>query len=48
MNEDESCEELEELEMEEVEADPGLGSTSPDKRKSIKSQAEKVTIATVS
>ena len=28
MNEDESCVELEELEMEEVEAGPGLGCTS--------------------
>ena len=47
-NEHESREELEELDMEEVEAGPGLGCISPDIRRSTKSQAEKVAIATVS
>ena len=34
--------------MEELEASPGLGCTSPDIRRSTKSQAEKVTIAPIS
>ena len=34
--------------MEEVEAGPGFGCTSPDIRRSTKSHAEKVAIATVS
>ena len=46
--ENESCEELEALDVEEVEAGPGLGCTSPDTNRSTKNQAEKVTIAPVS
>ena len=48
MNKNESCEELEELDMEEVEAGPGFGCTSPHIRRSTKSQAEKVMIAPIS
>ena len=48
MNENKSCEELEELDVEEVEAGPGFESTSPDIRRSTKCQAKKVTIAPVS
>ena len=46
--ENKSCEELEALDVEEVEAGPGLGCTSPDTNRSTKNQAEKVTIAPVS
>ena len=44
----ESFNELEEVEMEEVEAGPGLGCTSPDIIKRNHNQSEKIKIAPVS
>ena len=43
----ESCNELDEVEMDEVEAGPGFGCTSPDIIRRTHNQSEKVTIATV-